>query len=183
MPIAARRLRVVLNPHELQFAAIVGCARNGRGLSSGKRNFIGNKEFGIHTDVLGAQAECAHAKAFNVYWPASIDTYKKPDVAGVQVRHTPIIPGSLRIRPGDSSEERFYLVTGEGPAFFVCGWILGVDGKIPEYELKGREGAPDFWNVPQNRLHDPLEDVAFLRDYRYPEVTLVEDPFAAPAAA
>ena len=146
-------MKVILTPYEIFLAANVGLRRAISKMQSKENNYINNKSYGWHTDIEGACAEMAFAKYKNWYWDGSVGTYRKPDVADVQVRHTEHDDGKLILRPNKTNENEIYvLVTGKAPAYFIRGGIKGADGMVEKYIFKGFNDMPDCWMVPQSDL-------------------------------
>lgn len=145
---------VILSDYEISIGAIVGAKRNIISMKSLKCNKINNKDFGWHVDIEAACAEIAFAKRFGHYYDFSVNTFKKPDVAGHQVRHTQHLSGCLFIRDGDPVNEKYVLVVGQASqSFFVCGWIWGHEAKQDKYKFIGYNDMPDAWKVQQHELH------------------------------
>lgn len=150
-------MQVILDKHEIYVGAEVGMRRNIISMGSRESNKVNNKDFGWHTDIESALAEMAVAKGLGIYWDGSVNTFKKPDVGNYQVRHTQVADGKLIIRPKDSTEEIYILVTGTSPTFILQGWIMGFDAKKDDHLFKGYNGMPDCWMVKQeylNRIKD-----------------------------
>lgn len=146
-------LSVKLNNSEVFLAATVGVRRMITSFMSPEMNKVANEKFGWHSDIEGACAEMAFAKATGMYWGGTVNTFKLPDVAGIQIRHTEYDNGHLIVREDDKDDEMFVLVTGKAPHFTVRGCLLGADAKRPEY-FRG-EGYP-AWFVPQSALEPYL---------------------------
>jgi hypothetical protein len=146
-------MKVRLTQYEIYMGSCVGSARMLASLKRGQTNKVQNKDFGWHSDIEGACAEIVVAKALNVYWGGSVNTFKLPDVAGVQVRHTQLDDGCLIVRSDDSDSEIFVLVTGSHPDYEIRGWCSGLDAK-----KKGTERNPGgnfpAWFVEQSQLED-----------------------------
>jgi hypothetical protein len=101
----------------------------------------------------------AVAKALNVYFPSSVNTFKNGSdlFHGIEIRTRSKEHYELIVRPDDNMESRFVLVTGCAPVFNVRGWIVGVDARREEWwnEYGERPGA---WFVPQESLL-PIEEL------------------------
>jgi len=152
--------RVTLEPHEMAFAAIVGVMRRIKSMNRSQTNKVQNKDFGWHSDIEGACAEMAFAKANNFYWDGSArdrywngetNTFKLPDVGGYQIRHTQHLDGRLIVQKTDADDERFVLVVGTSPRFCIVGWILGYEAKqFPLVDPTGTGWKAHF--IPQHEL-------------------------------
>lgn len=147
---------VSLKAYEVYIAAMVGARRTISSLGSSKTGNV-NADVGWHTDIEGAGGEMAVAKALDVYWDGSVDTYKLPDVGKYQVRQTELSNGSLIVREGDSDDEIFILVTGKAPLYEVRGYMLGAAAKREEF-VRDPHGMSPAWFVPQGKL-SPIEDL------------------------
>jgi hypothetical protein len=129
-------------------AATVGVMRTISSLARDKSN-TKDKNFGWHSDIEGALAECALAKWQGVFWDGGINTFKAPDVGLMQVRHTPYTDGHLIVRTADKDDERYALVTGQFGTYHIHGWCYGSFAKQDKY-IKD----DDSWFVPQQDLTD-----------------------------
>lgn len=167
---------IELENHEILFAAQVGITRRIKSMSRARdtHNTIGNPNYGWHIDVEAACAEMAFAKFLGVYWDASVDTFKKPDVGDIQVRSTSYDSGSLIFRDGDNEEDKFALVTGVCPKFAIRGWAFGTTICVEKYAVshqrKEQMGWPvdqAFWMMPSRDLesmkllYKPASDLSF----------------------
>jgi hypothetical protein len=148
---------VILNKNEVYIASIVGIRRNITSRDSKDCNKVQNKDFGWHIDIEAAGAELAFAKYMGLYWDFSVNTFKKQDVGGYQVRHTQVKDGKLIIRPKDNPEEKYVLIVGTGPEYLIAGWIWGYEAKQDQHIFKGFNGMPDCWMVHQESL-DQFDD-------------------------
>jgi len=153
--------QVTLENHEVLFAAQVGISRRVKSMARERNthNAIKNPNYGWHIDVEAACAEMAFAKFLDVYWDASVDTFKRADVGDVQVRSTSYDSGSLVFRNGDNIDDKFALVTGRCPDFNVRGWAFGMTICVGKYAVtedkKEKMGWPlgqSFWMMPQKDL-------------------------------
>lgn len=156
-------IEITLNKNEIYIASVIGARRNIESAGSREFNKVKNKDFGWHIDIEAAAAELALAKALGVYWDFSVNTYKRPDVGGYQVRHTQVPGGKLILRPGDAPNEKYILVIGSTPLFVVAGWVWGHDAMVDEYIFRGFNGMPDCWMVPQAALM-PADRIASEKD-------------------
>jgi len=83
--------------------------------------------WGSNSDLVGALCEIAYAKAVNVYFLPTYNTFKAPDVGSIQVRGTTHKNGKLIFRPNDKLDEVFVLVISNSPDYKVVGWMKGQD--------------------------------------------------------
>lgn len=144
-------VNVTLTQYEIYIASFVGSARRVASLKRGETNKVQNKDFGWHTDIEGAAAEMALAKALNIFWGGSVNTFKLPDVGGLQVRHTQHENGCLIVRKGDDLDAVFVLVTGSHPHYKISGWTFGRDAMKDCYVRDPNSNYP-AWFVPQSDL-------------------------------
>lgn len=142
---------VVLTKYESYVAGIVGVSRLVNSYDLDKTSkFV----HGWDVDIEAACAEMVVAKYFGIYWDGSVNTWKRPDVGSIQVRYTHYEDGSLIVRPPDSDDENFVLVTGKTPRYFIRGWIRGKDAKDSRFwRNKSGKIVGAAWFVPQDALH------------------------------
>ncbi len=107
------------------------------------------------TDIEGACAEAAFAKATGQYWSAHVRSFKAPDVGAVHVRSTTLTNGSLIIRPNDHDDYAYALVICATPIFRLVGYIMGFAAKRNFAVRPGSSGEADAWFIPQSALNDP----------------------------
>lgn len=107
------------------------------------------------TDIEGACAEAAFAKATGQYWSAHVRSFKAPDVGAVHVRSTTLANGSLIIRPNDHDDYAYALVICATPIFRLVGYIMGFAAKRNFAVRSGSSGEADAWFIPQSALNDP----------------------------
>jgi hypothetical protein len=144
---------VSLTGDEVRWAVDVGAERNMRSWERGGENQHGlDPEDGMDLSyaVEGSCAELAYAIWRGVPWEAHVDTFKKPDVDGYQVRRAPH-KLKMIVRPKDSVDEQYALVTGGAPEFWVRGWLWGREARQDEY-LMAPNGRPKAWFVPASDL-------------------------------
>jgi hypothetical protein len=117
---------------------------------------------GWQLHVEGACGEVAAAKALNMYWPATVNTFDCADLGErIQIKTRSNPDFDLIVRQRDSDHHYFVLVTGVCPVYNVCGFLLGAEAKqekwIKDY---GNRKAPAYF-VPQKALK-PISDLAVL---------------------
>lgn len=93
-------------------------------------------------------AEMAAAQYLDRYYRIT-ETTDRTDVAGVEVRHTPLDDGCLILRAKDRGP--VLLVTGRGREYTVRGWYRGPFPPADRY-LRSPNGRPPAWFVPQEDL-------------------------------
>ena len=146
-------MKVILSWYEIFMGAEVGLARMIASMKMSGTNKVNNKDFGWHSDIEGALAEVAVAKHLNIFWDGSVNTFKRPDVGSLQIRHTQHKNGCLIVRRGDSDDEIYVLVTGTHPEDELRGFMHGFEAKVDEFwrNVDGKVTSP-AWFVPQSRL-------------------------------
>ena len=151
---------VRLTWREITMGAAVGVARRVRSLAQGLTDSYGyNGEDDVWSrEVNGALAEMAVAKHLGLYWDGSVDTFKRPDVGTLQVRHTVRLDGCLILRPHDPGDGIYVLVTGQAPMFTIVGCLRGEDGRRDEWVRDPGSVRPAHF-VPQSELR-PLERIS-----------------------
>lgn len=145
-------MEVTLTWYELVQGATVGVWRRVAAMKKGMVDTTGMDFSRAWTsDIEGALGELAAAKVLGVYWPGGVNTFRADDILGFQVRTRPKHTQGLLLRPGDSDEARFLLVTGCAPTYRVHGWLKAGQGKQPQW-WRSPNGRPGCWFVPQSEL-------------------------------
>jgi hypothetical protein len=150
---------VILTTNEFYVSLIVGVRRR---VASIEQKFVERngaartkQAFQFYINMIGACGEMAFCKLHGLYWPASINAAKgEPDVLpDWQIRTLEHHDYCLLVRKNDRDDQRFVLMTGNGPEFMYHGWMWGRDAKREEWwDDKGERGQPAFW-VPQEFLN------------------------------
>lgn len=136
--------------YEIAMAADVGVRRKVGSLQRGREDHgFGPSDWNV--DIMGAIAECACAKALNRYWDGSVDTFKQGDVGKAQVRWVENENLCLIVRPADSGDDFFVLVTGKVPTLNVVGYIKGSVAMRDEWRRSPNNQPPAYF-VPQSAL-------------------------------
>lgn len=105
-------------------------------------------------EIEGVLAEAACAKALNLFFDHSVNTFKANDIGGVyQVRWASKMSHSLIIRPNDRDDDLFILVVGELGSYKIVGWMFGMSAKEPKYERNPNQ-LGNAWFVPIKDLKD-----------------------------
>jgi hypothetical protein len=147
---------ISLTGPETYIAAQIGVMRNvaahQRGLPRGNRSAEFNNAHQWETDVNGALAELAVAKAYGVYWNPSVNVGKAPDVGSLQVRSNTNKNGHLIIRESDKDDEIFVLVICQNPDFHVVGWIPANEAKVDKFFRPANQYGVAAWWVDQASL-------------------------------
>jgi hypothetical protein len=152
---------VKLEWHEVVMASEIGRYRQLASIKRGLADKHGFSGDGWSEHVEGACGEMVVAKHLGVYWDGGINTFKEPDLPGIQVRTRSRHSFDLIVRPDDSDTDQFVLVTGHCPSYRIRGWILGRDAKKPEH-LKDHGGRPPAYFVPAELLL-PTHSLGVLR--------------------
>jgi len=146
---------ITLTEQEALCAAMVGTQRHYRCEIKGSKQMHGfDKEQidSLANDIHGAGGELAAAKALKLYWPATVDTFDKPDIGeNTQVRTAQKDNYSLIIRESAKDNEIYVHVTGRLPFYKVWGYIRAGDAKQDKY-IKAPNGRPPAWFVPASDL-------------------------------
>jgi len=151
---------IVLDWFELEQAATVGVKRACEALRDGRRNKAGQVGVSLLDHVNGAIGEYVAAKALNITWTGSVNTFtSEPDLAPCfEVRTRSLHWHDLIIRPSDEDGRVFLLVTGTmDTGYMAHGGIKARDGKRVEW-LKTHGNRPGAYFVPQSELI-PMGDV------------------------
>jgi hypothetical protein len=152
--------QVKLDEHDERLAYFVGNTRHDEAVKQGRRDCHGldtaeGKGRSMH--ILGACGELSLAKAMNVYWNGTVNTFKfGGDVGDVQVRTRSESWYDLLVRRDDKDEDRFVLVTGQFPVFNIKGWLFGRDAKREEW-FQAHGGREKAYFVPKADLRPMWE--------------------------
>ena len=150
-------MQVTLSAHEMATAAWVGVRRQVEAKRKGLPDKHGFDGDGWGSHIEGAGGEMALAKAMGVYWDGSVNTFKRDDLPGIQVRTRSRHDYELLVRRTDSDTEVFVLVTGQMPEYRIHGWIRGGDAKQRRWS-RSHGGRPPAYFIPQSELK-PMEAI------------------------
>ena len=145
-------MEIKLNWTEMWIATGIGRIRQLEALKKNLPDKYGFTGDGWSVHIEGACGELAVAKALNMYWAGTVNTFKsKADVGKLEVRTRSRHDYDLLVRPDDKDESIFIHVTGKAPEFKIHGWLLGKDAKQPNFlqNYGGRDGA---YFVPSSNL-------------------------------
>jgi len=140
--------RVKLAPIEIYQAALVGVARR---IDSRQRGLSDGAPGGWQSDIEGALAELAFAKAMNFYGGLTINNYKGADVGEYHIRSSQHENGRLIVRPEDDPKCKYVLLTGFEGDYIVRGFIYGHEARQDEFWM-APNNRPGAWFVPQHAL-------------------------------
>lgn len=102
--------------------------------------------------IQGAIGEIVVAKARNLYFMPTVNTFKGADIgANVQVRLRTKHEWQMIIRDDDDPEHIFVHVTGTGPTYCIRGWAYAKDVMKPEYR-QNYGNRVESWFVPEEAL-------------------------------
>jgi len=157
-------MQVILTPAEMMAGALTGIMRQVRALKNGFRDKHGaDAKSPWQWHIEGALGECVVAQYLGVYWDHSLGSFKGADLGNrIQVRTRSQGWHDLIVRPDDTPEHAYILVTGQAPNYQVRGWIYGNEAQRPEW-WKTLGDRPPAWFVPQEHLHllETLETQCF----------------------
>jgi len=122
-----------------------------------KHGFDGNPELALLHHISGACGELAASKVYRFKWEQRINIFHAPDLGcATQVRTLRRRHYDLIVRPADSDDHFFILVTGQypHPVFWVIGHIKGRNAKRPEWFVTVNN-RPRAYFVPQRHLAAP----------------------------
>lgn len=155
-------MEVTLEWYEYELAAQVGLRRQLESIKQGLQDAHGFSGPGWDQNVEGAIGEMVVAKALGIYWDGSVNTFKAPDFPpNLQVRTRPKEHHKLIVRPFDSMDDTFILVTGKCPNYVVRGYINGGDTRNQEWLFDEGNGRPPAFFVP----HEELSPIKELKDH------------------
>lgn len=150
---------VELTWREIHVAGGVSVSRITRHLAEGNMPKWGQPVDRLNSDDnwIGSIGELATAKYLGTYWagmsPGTVDA----TIADVRAVKT--LGHRLTLHPDDSDELPVVLAIVERqklPVVHLAGWIIGRDGKVPEFWTDPGTGRPAFF-VPANRLRPMAE--------------------------
>lgn len=146
--------RISLTWSEIMQAATVGVMRRVTDLRDRRKGAHGiAADANVwDIDIEGCCGEMAAAKALGVYWTGAHGVLRAPDIGrNVQVRTASKPSHSLMLHPSDGDDVTFVLVLGRAPNYEIAGWVIGRDGKQPQYWRDPVGGRPAFF-VPRSAL-------------------------------
>lgn len=139
-------VRVELTDSELAIGHMIGTMR--RAALDMRHSEYRLDEFADH--IVGVYGELAVAKALDIYWDASVNTFKsRPDVGQLEVRCTRYLPprAMLYCSDRDDDDASFVLVCQESRReYHVVGWAKGSEIKsrgVRRALVEGR--GPKHW--------------------------------------
>lgn len=144
-------MKIQLTEEEMYKAIKIGVIRQMESIKKNLKpaNGFNGDEWGCH--IEGSMGELATAKAINVHWDATVNTFKANDLEGIQVRTRSRHDWDLIIRPNDDNEAIWVLVTGKNGSYIVRGWCYGYEGKKECWLRNYGDRVPAYF-VPQKAL-------------------------------
>ena len=158
-------LEIKFHWYEVSVAIHIVNLRHVESLRKGLRDAHGYKGRDMQDNLWGVLGEIGFAKAMNVYYPMTVNTFKQADVGrNWQVRTVGSNKNrSLLIRPVDPTPHKYMLVEvyKDKYAFTyhakLLGWIEGIDGKDDKYLTDcGHPDRPKVYRIPQKDLRNPI---------------------------
>jgi hypothetical protein len=151
-----RHVWVDLNLAEMLHGANLGTIRHYESVIAGRkpnRNFDKSNHDQLCANVQGAIGEIVVAKARNLYFMPTVNTFKGADIGvNVQVRLRTKHEWQMIVRDDDDPEHIFVHVTGTGPTYCIRGWAYAKDVMKPEYRQNYGNGV-ESWFVPEEALN------------------------------
>jgi hypothetical protein len=156
---------VHLEDHEVMVAIHVGTMRQSRSvLRKDRQAANGTPRDGWGAHIEGAGGEMAAAKALGVYWPCSVDTFKRGgDLAAhieVRSRIDEIdergFATDLCVNDNDDPARCYVMVTGKLPDFKIWGWLYGYEARSCASKDTKHRGRQFY--IPRHKLH-PLAEL------------------------
>jgi hypothetical protein len=142
-----------LSSEDMHWVETVARQRQDEAVRAGRpdrHGYRGSDGYALHR--LGAAGELVVARFLEVPWEATVNTFKAPDIGDIlQIRTRSEHWHDLIIRPDDSDDEVFVLVTGEPPELIIHGWIVGRDAKQSQWRNE-HGGRPMAYFVPKIAL-------------------------------
>lgn len=145
--------------HEVAMASEIGRLRQLASVKHGRQDRHGFEGAGWDAHIEGACGELAVARRLGRYWNGSVNNFDGADVSGgLQVRTRSSHSYDLLIRPDDSPDASWVLVTGRCPDYWVRGWIQGREAKDPRW-LRAHGNRPAAYFLPASKLR-PMAELA-----------------------
>lgn len=149
-------VEITLTPWEFKFCAEVASARMATSNDAGWNHASTYRRDHLQRmteEIVGACGEMAAAKALNVFWSPSVNTFHRSSdlPGGIEVRSTTEIANSLIVRDNDRDDWAYILVVGNPPIMTVVGWLFGYEAKSEKFLRNPHNNRP-AWFVPQPEL-------------------------------
>lgn len=151
----AGRVWVTLSLAEMLHGTNLGVIRMYESHNHGgkhKHGFYNSNLDPLCINVQGAIGEIVVAKARNLYFMPTVNTFKAADIGNnVQVRLRTKHEWQMIVRDDDDPDHIFVHVTGSGPVYCIRGWAYGKDVMKPEYR-QNHGNRTESWFVPEEAL-------------------------------
>ena len=126
-------ITIELSPHELTTAAMVGVRRQISAMTKNREDYCHNDSVDpFERHIMGAMAELAVARAFNLFWADGVGRVDGSDVGGlIEVRGRKIGGSGLDLgfkARGNKPDKPYLLVHCSLPRFRLIGWLYGSEG-------------------------------------------------------
>jgi hypothetical protein len=147
-------MKITLSAEEVAMGASVAIHRGLEAIRLNRKNNHGLIGNGWTENIEGYCAEIAVSRALGLYYSAGDGKgFKGADVSEkIQVRWASRDNYRLIIRPADSSDYFYVLVTGFAPTYTIQGFMHGSDAKRDVYWQNPGNDRPDAWWIPQASL-------------------------------
>ena len=150
-------MRIKLSLTEMLNASNVGVQRQYESDKKGSKfseGFTEDEKTALTIHIEGAMGEVCVAKALNLYFEGTVNTYGQADIGDdIGVRTVTKENYGLLIYEKDNPEYFYYLVKGTAPNFRVCGWLRGGDAKQDKYLAPYVSKTKNIWRVPESDLN------------------------------
>lgn len=155
--------KVKMTNSELMLASQLGVMRR---VASRQRNLPDTTNTKHHwdADIVGAIAEMAYCKRYNLYWNPSINVGGEPDIEGLHIRATTLAHGKLIIREHERHKPNlpYFLIIVQDAECTIAGWAYADDVRQDKFYRPKDETGDAAWWYPQHllRTDNPLENPA-----------------------
>jgi hypothetical protein len=152
--------RVDLTNSELMLASQLGVMRR---IASRQRNLpdTTNSKYHWDADIIGAIAEMAYCKRYNIYWCPTINVGGEPDIEGLHIRATTLSHGKLIIREYERDKPNlpYFLIIVQDAICTIAGWAYADEVRQQQFFRPKDETGDAAWWYPQHLLHtdNPFE--------------------------
>jgi len=153
-------MRITLTSYEVGSGVRVGGLRHYQSVLRGiPDKSQSGPEGGWSYDIEGALGEIAAAKALNLYWSGSVNSFGACDLSGIQVRTRSKAYYDLIVRPNDTENCIWVLVTGAAGTYDVAGWLRGSEAKQQQWFKTPNDRQPAYF-IPQSALQ-PIQTLTY----------------------
>lgn len=137
--------------------ALCGAMRQGFGeCRDYKREYSSVKDVPQFNHIDAAGAEYTVAVFTGHLWCIHLFGFNRPDVEpNIQVRRAGPTNPWLVVRPNALDHEKYVLVRGTMPTYWIVGWIFAGDAKKNEWWRDPHNEGKFCWCVPEEALKSP----------------------------